>query len=66
MESVRLHLDGTGVLWLLAQCRTCRNVHKYLASDAAAAPVRCKSCGMVMKLEGAMLQGCSSEAPSRP
>jgi len=56
MESVRLHVDGNGIVWALAKCRLCREVHKYLATDAIAGPVACKSCGHQMYIEGAVVE----------
>ena len=53
MYKVRLHLDGLGVLWLMAKCRTCGEVHKYLATEVATGDVRCKACNRIMNLEGA-------------
>lgn len=61
MQSIRLHLDGRGVLWLLAMCSRCKEVHKYLATAAAAGSVHCKSCRAKLCLEGAVLRGSSVE-----
>lgn len=65
MQSVRLHLDGGGVLWLLAKCSRCGQVHKHLAANAAAGEIRCKSCNWVMRVEGAVLGKPSIERDSR-
>ena len=62
MQSVRLHVDGRGVAWLLAKCRRCGQIHKYLAADAASG-IRCKSCKSEMKVEGAVLEQLSKDDP---
>jgi len=61
MHSVRLHLDGKGVLWLLAKCSHCGEVHKYPAAEAARGAVPCKSCRVRLTLEGAVLDPPSTE-----
>ena len=57
MESVVLHVDREGAVWLIAKCRACGEVHKYLASDACAGPVSCKSCCSSMYMAGAKILG---------
>ncbi len=63
MQSVRLHTDGKGVLWLLGRCKRCGQVHKYLAAAATTSSVHCKSCNAVLQVEGAVLGKPSSEPP---
>ena len=55
MQSVRMHLDGNGVLWAMAKCRVCGEVHKYLVSEALAG-AKCKSCGRPMEIQGAVIE----------
>lgn len=55
MQSIRLHLDGNGMLWALAKCRTCGEVHKYPMTEVATGPVECRSCGRPMEIEGAVV-----------
>ena len=64
MQSVRLHLDGRGVLWLLAMCSRCKEVHKYLATAAAAGSVQCKSCRTKLVIEGVVLGRPSRDGDS--
>lgn len=72
MITVRMHVDGRGVLWAMAKCRVCGQIHKYLASDAVGAGVRCRSCGRPLELAGAVIEAAqrgdqhdgSGEAPS--
>ena len=56
MLTVRMHVDGQGVIWALAKCRVCGEVHKYRVSDAIAGPVTCKSCGHSMEIQGAVVE----------
>lgn len=56
MQSVRLHVDSSGVTWAIAKCRVCGEVHKYLVSEALAGHVKCKSCGRPMEIEGAVVE----------
>lgn len=55
MESVVMHVDGNGVIWALAKCRVCGEVHKYLAAEAIVDKVSCKSCKRPMKVAGAII-----------
>ena len=64
MQSIRLHLDGRGVLWLLAMCSRCKEVHKYLATAAAAGSVHCKSCRTKLVIEGVVLGRPSRDGDS--
>ena len=43
MEGVRLHCSGN-VIWVLAKCKVCREVGKYLLADAMKAPKECRHC----------------------
>ena len=61
MRSVVMHVDGAGVIWALAKCRVCGEVHKYLAADAITSGVNCKSCKHPMELAGAVIAAGSSE-----
>jgi hypothetical protein len=56
MQSVRMHLDSNGVLWAMAKCRVCGEVHKYLVTEALAGLVKCKSCAHPMELPGAVIE----------
>jgi len=49
MLTVRMHGDGNGVIWAMAKCRICGEVHQYLVTEAIAGPVQCKSCGRPME-----------------
>ena len=48
MQNVRLHVDGSGELWVLAQCTVCGEVDKFPLRIAASAPVNCRKCGRSM------------------
>jgi hypothetical protein len=61
MQSVVIHIDGKGVAWALAKCRDCRNVHKYLMTEALAGPVTCKTCSRSMAIEGAVIDAADGE-----
>jgi hypothetical protein len=56
MKSVRLHVDGNGVTWVMAKCRGCGEVHKYVVSEVLAGPVACKGCAHPMEIEGAVVE----------
>jgi hypothetical protein len=56
VQSVRMHLDGNGLLWAMAKCRVCGEVHKYLVSEALAGPIKCKSCARPMEIQGAVIE----------
>ena len=43
MQSVRMHLDGNGVVWAMAKCRVRGEVHEYLVSEVLAG-AKCKIC----------------------
>ena len=47
---VRLFWDGSKILWAVAKCTVCGEVHKFLADEALQAPVSCKSCGRTVDL----------------
>ena len=64
MITVRLHVDNSGNLWLLARCRACNNVHKYPAGEVSARPVNCKTCNTEMHLKGAIMEGDDSDPKS--
>ena len=64
MITVRLHVDNSGNLWLLARCRACSNVHKYPAAEVSARPVNCKTCNTEMHLSGAIMEGNDSDTKS--
>ncbi len=55
MQSVVMHVDGAGVIWAMAKCRECCQVHKYLATDAISKGVTCNSCGHLMELAGVVI-----------
>ena len=54
MQSVYMHVDGSGVIWALTKCRVCGEVHKYLASEVIEGHAQCKSCRHRMSMEGAV------------
>lgn len=56
MQTVRMHVDGSGVLWAMTQCRVCGEIHKFLAADVVSGPVACKSCGRQMSIDGATVE----------
>jgi hypothetical protein len=56
MQSVRMYTDGDGVVWAMAKCRVCGEVHKYLLTDAIAGAVKCKSCHRPMELDHALIE----------
>jgi hypothetical protein len=62
MLTVRLHVDGKGIIWFLARCKACRNIHKYRAIDVSEGPVSCKSCRTDMHFKGALVEGGDSDA----
>jgi len=51
-----MHLDGNGLLWAMAKCRVCGEVHKYLVSEALAGTIKCKSCARPMEIQGAVIE----------
>jgi hypothetical protein len=55
-----MHVDKNGVIWAMAKCRICGEVHKYLSSEAIAGPVNCRSCGRPMEMQGAVIEGGDS------
>ena len=57
MLTVRMHVDGSGVIWAMAKCRICGEVHKYLVTEAIAGRVQCKSCWRPMETQGAVVEG---------
>jgi len=57
MLTVRMHGDGNGVIWAMAKCRICGEVHQYLVTEAIAGSVQCKSCGRPMETQGAVVEG---------
>ena len=56
MQSVRMHVDGSGVIWALTKCRVCGEVHKYLATEVVEGKAVCKSCSHQMSVEGAVFE----------
>ena len=56
MQSVRLHIAGDGVVWVLSRCAGCGDVDKHLASSAIAKPLPCKRCGRMMQMQGATIE----------
>jgi len=66
MITVRLHVDSNGDIWLMARCRKCANVHKYAAAEVTNRPVKCKSCGAEMHLQGAIMEGGGSDPDAAP
>ncbi len=61
MNTIRMFVDGCGVSWALAQCSVCGEVHKYLAADAVADAVTCKSCKCPMDLRSTVVAGPGDE-----
>ena len=55
MLSVVMRVDSAGVIWALAKCRVCGQVHKYPAAEAIDPGVHCKSCKHAMELAGAVI-----------
>jgi GAF domain-containing protein len=53
MQNVRLHVDGSGELWVLAQCTACGEVDKFPLRIAASGPVICRKCGRSMDMSSA-------------
>jgi hypothetical protein len=51
MQFVRLHVDGSGLVWALTKCRGCGEVHKYQATKVSTGPVNCKSCKRQMEFD---------------
>lgn len=62
MSSVRIHIDGKGVVWFLARCRQCYEIHKYLATDVDEEGTQCKSCGNPIGIRGATIDGLARSA----
>lgn len=56
VQSVRMHVDGSGVIWALTKCRVCGEVHKYLAAEVVEGHAVCKSCQHHMSVEGAVFE----------
>jgi hypothetical protein len=56
MQSVRLHVAGDGVVWALSKCRVCGSVDKHPVAEAIASPIRCKKCGHMMDMTGAVIE----------
>ena len=56
MQSVRMHVDGSGVIWALTKCRVCGEVHKYLAAEVVEGKAVCKSCRHQMSVAGAVFE----------
>ena len=65
MQSIVLHVDGSGQAWALAKCRICGQVHKYLLAEALKG-VRCKSCKHPMEIDGAVIDAATSGKPVAP
>jgi hypothetical protein len=63
MRTVVMHMDGSGVIWALAKCRVCSEVHKYLAAEAIAGNAICKNCGRPMELQGAVVAAADRTKP---
>ncbi len=72
MQSVMLHVDGAGGIWVIAKCRSCGQVHKYLATEAIEPGVSCKDCKHPMELSGAVIAAAGrakqgdGDAPGTP
>ncbi len=56
MQSVRMHVDGSGVLWALTKCRMCGEIHKYLATEVVQGEAICRSCRHRMSVDGAVFE----------
>lgn len=56
MQSVRMHVDGSGIIWALTKCRVCGEVHKYLAAEVVEGQAVCKSCNHRMSVAGAVFE----------
>jgi hypothetical protein len=51
MNTHRLHIDGTSVVWVMARCCICSEIHKYPAAEAIRSPIVCLSCGSGIQFE---------------
>jgi RNase P subunit RPR2 len=69
MQIVRVRVDGTGMQWAITQCRSCGEVHKYLAADVLQSPdtsIKCKSCGRNMSIDSQALETAVRELDELP
>jgi len=55
MPSVRLHVTDS-VISALCGCEVCSEVRRYAITQAVAGPVRCKRCGHLMDIRGAVAE----------
>lgn len=65
VQSVRMHVDGSGVIWALTKCRICGEVHKYLAAEVVEGHAVCKSCQHRMTVAGAVFEADDAVEPER-
>ena len=65
MQSVRMHVDGQGVMWALTKCRVCGEVHKYLAAEVVRGEAVCKSCKNHMQIQGAVFDAAIPDEDQR-
>jgi hypothetical protein len=66
MQSIRLHVDGQGMVWVMSKCRGCGEVDKHLASDAIAHAIACRKCGRNMDMTGATIEAVESAGTKVP
>lgn len=64
MQSVRLHVAGNGVTWVMSRCRACGEVNKHLIGDAVAGTIACAKCGRQMDMRGATIEAVAADAKS--
>jgi hypothetical protein len=67
MQSVRLHVAGNGVTWVMSRCKVCGEVNKHLLADAVGATIACGKCGRQMDMRGATIEAiAAADARSMP
>ena len=66
MQSIRLHADGQGMVWVMSKCRGCGEIDKHLASDAIAHAIACRKCGRRMDMTGATIEAVESARAKAP
>lgn len=62
MQSVRLHIDGAGEVWVLSKCRACGEVDKHWLRTVMSGWVSCRKCGSRMDIIGATIEAVNVEA----
>jgi hypothetical protein len=66
MRTVVMHVDQAGVVWAIAKCRVCGEVHKYLVADAIAGDAHCRSCKRPMEMQGAVIAAAHANERQKP